>query len=195
MDQARFRKQLDFIVEVDKVKEILRKSKLFTRSRYENDAEHSWTICLMAVLLREYANDEVNLERVMKMLLIHDIVEIDAGDTFLYAKERATVRASEEAAARRIFGLLEEDQAKELYSLWIEFEERATSEAKYARVLDRLEPIFSNYVNEGYTWKEHGISLDMVIEKNGIVEEGSKEIWAFVRALLDECVEKGYLAK
>jgi putative hydrolase of HD superfamily len=193
MDSNRLKSQLDFIFEIDKVKNILRKSKIFDASRFENDAEHSWTICIMAVLLKEYSNFDVNIEKVMLMLLIHDIVEIDAGDTFLYAKERESAHDKEEIAARRIFGLLPEDQSKFLYEIWTEFEERRTNEAKFASVFDRLEPILQNYKTEGYTWKKNGISRNMVLEKCKHIQDGSREIWEFFKCLLDECVEKGYL--
>lgn len=193
MDEARFKSQLDFIFEADKVKGILRKSKLFDGSRFENDAEHSWTICLMAILFKEYANFEIDLERVIAMLLVHDLVEIDAGDTFLYSKERAAAHDKEELAARRIFGLLPADQADRFMEAWEEFEERKTNEAKFASVFDRLEPVLQNYETEGYTWKKNGITKSQILEKNRHIQEGSKEIWDFFLSLIDDCVRKGYL--
>ncbi|MBU0927585.1 MAG: HD domain-containing protein [Spirochaetes bacterium] len=193
MDSDRLRKQLDFIYEVDKVKHIVRKSKVFDGSKYENDAEHSWTVCLMACLLREYANFEVDIARVLLMLLIHDIVEVDAGDTFLYAEDRDSAPDREAAAARRIFGLLPDDQAGPFLAAWEEFEARETNEAKFASVFDRMEPVLQNYKTEGSTWKKHGITRRMVLEKNRHIENGSAELWRFFQALLEECVEKGYL--
>lgn len=187
-------KQLNFIVEIDKVKSIFRKSKLFHENRFENDAEHSWTICVMALLLKEYANFTVNMERVIPMLLIHDIVEIDAGDTFLYSTQRDTVQADEKKAAERIFGLLDTDQKTFFKELWEEFEERKTNEAKFASVFDRLEPLLQNYMLEGDTWKKYNIKYEMVIEKNKHIQEASNEIWEFVIKLLDKAVEKGYLS-
>lgn len=192
MDRARLLGQLDFLYETDKIKGIIRKTKLFDGSRFENDAEHSWSICLMAVLLREYANFEVDIGKVTRMLLIHDIVEIDAGDVYLYAAERKDAAEREKKAAERIFGMLQPDQAREFRDLWEEFEEKATNEAKFAAVFDRLEPVLQNYRNRGAAWKEHGITKAMVIGKNRHIEEGSKELWRFVRDLLDECEEKGY---
>lgn len=192
MDDSRLRNQLDFMYEVDKIKNIVRKTRLFDRSRFENDAEHSWTICLMAFLLREYADFGVDIERVVAMLLVHDIVEIDAGDTFLYAAERAGAAEREEKAAKRVFGMLEEDQAEEFYGLWAEFEARETNEAKFAAVFDRIEPILQNYRNEGSTWKQHGITKAMVIERNKHIAEASTELWRFVLSLLDECQAKGF---
>jgi putative hydrolase of HD superfamily len=193
MDEARFKSQLDFIFEADKVKGILRKSKLFDGSRFENDAEHSWTICLMAILFKEYANFEIDLERVIAMLLVHDLVEIDAGDTFLYSKERAAAHGKEELAARRIFGLLPADQAGRFMEAWEEFEERKTNEAKFASVFDRLEPVLQNYKTEGYTWKKNGITKSQILEKNRHIQEGSKEIWDFFLRLIDDCVRRRYL--
>jgi len=193
MDDSRFKRQLDFIIEADKVKGILRKSKLFDGSRCENDAEHSWTVCLMASLFREYSNVDIDIERVMLMLLIHDIVEIDAGDTFLYSTERDAAFGKEESAARRLFGILPADQAEHLIGIWKEFEAKETNEAKFASVFDRLEPVLQNYRTEGFTWKKFGITKSAVLEKNRHIEAGSKEIWAFFVRLIDECTEKGYL--
>ena len=188
-------KQLDFIVEVDKIKDIVRKSKLFNGSRFENDAEHSWTICVMALLLEEYSNFSVNIERVFSMLLIHDIVEIDAGDTFLYSSERKDAYNKEEMAAERIFGKLEKIQKEYFIKLWKEFEIKETNDAKFATVFDRLEPLIQNYLTEGYTWKTNNITYNMIIENNQHIEKGSKEIWKFVLKLLDKALEKGYLNK
>jgi putative hydrolase of HD superfamily len=191
----RLEKQLRFIVEIDKVKGILRKSKLFDGSRFENDAEHSWTISIMALLLKEYSNFSINIEKVILMLLIHDIVEIDAGDTFLYSAERNNVHNIEKKAAERIFGLLDNDQKEFFINLWNEFEEKGTNEAKFASVFDRLEPLLQNYLTEGYTWKKNNITYDMIIENNKHIENGSKEIWKFVLELLEKAMEKGYLTK
>jgi putative hydrolase of HD superfamily len=191
----RLEKQLNFIIEIDKVKKIIRKSKLFDGTRFENDAEHSWTICIMAILLKEYSNFHINIERVIVMLLIHDIVEIDAGDTFLYSSERNNVQNNEKKAAERIFGLLDNDQKDYFLNIWNEFEEKETNEAKFAAIFDRLEPLLQNYITEGYTWKKYNITHEMVIENNKHIEKGSKEIWEFVLKLLDKAVEKGYLLK
>jgi putative hydrolases of HD superfamily len=193
MNTKRFKNQLDFIIEADKIKNILRRTKIFDSSRFENDAEHSWTVCLMAVLLKEYSNFEINIEKVLIMLIIHDIVEVVTGDTFLYAKERDTAYLNEEVAARQIFGMLPPDQSKYFYDIWKEFEERKTNESKFASVFDRFEPLLQNYKTEGYTWKKHGITKSIVLEKNKYISEGSIEIWNFFLALLDECVQKGYL--
>ena len=191
----RLEKQLNFIIEIDKVKNILRKSKLFDGNRFENDAEHSWTVCIMALLLREFSNFSVNIEKVIIMLLIHDIVEIDAGDTFLYSAERKNAYNNEKDAAERIFGLLEEEQKEYFIKTWKEFEEKETNDAKFATVFDRLEPLLQNYITEGYTWKKYNITYDVIIKNNKHIENGSKEIWQFVLKLLDKSIEKGYLTK
>ena len=190
----RLEKQLRFIMEIDKVKNIVRKSKLFDNSRFENDAEHSWTICIMALLLEEYADFPVEISRVIIMLLIHDIVEIDAGDTFLYSAERDNAQVNEKIAAERIFGMLDPDQKKYFLDIWNEFEDGKTNEAKFAAVFDRLEPLLQNYITEGFTWKKFGITHKMIIEKNKHIKNASEEIWEFVQKLLDEAVKKGYLA-
>ena len=194
-DGLRLQKQLNFIIEIDKIKDILRKTKLIHNNRYENDAEHSWSICVMAMLLEEYSNFKVDILKVMKMLLIHDVVEIDVGDTFLYARTRQNVKVEEQETATRVFSILEADQQQEMMSLWLEFEAKKTPEAKFATVFDRLEPILQNYLNEGGSWKELEITYEKVIAFNEHIAEGSAEIWCFVLAMLDDAVEKGYLKK
>jgi putative hydrolase of HD superfamily len=193
--KPRLAQQIAFILEVDKVKHILRKSKLFDGSRFENDAEHSWTICMMAMLLSEYSNFPIDIERVMKMLLIHDIVEIDAGDTFLYSKDRQDAAEKELKAAERIFGLLPAEQFNELVSIWREFEAKESNEAKFAAVFDRLEPLLQNYMTQGFTWKANSVTYEMVFKANMHIKEGSTELWKFVQNLLEESVNRGYLAK
>ena len=192
---GKLEKLLGFIVEIDKVKSIFRQSKLFDSSRFENDAEHSWTICIMALLLKEYADFPVDISRIIPMLLIHDIVEIDAGDTFFYSARRQDAHIDEEKAAGRIFGLLDEDKKEYFMGIWNEFEERITNEAKFATVFDRLEPLLQNYLLSGYTWKKFNITYGMIIEKNKHIAEASGEIWNFVLKMLDKAVEKGYLLK
>jgi len=193
MNGENIQKQIAFIVEVDKIKHIFRHSRLFDSSRYENASEHSWTACLLAVLLKDCSNTEINLERVLIMLLIHDIVEIDAGDTFLYSKDRQFAFEKELIAAERIFGILNTDQKKNYMDLWVEFEDRQTAEAKFAAVCDRLEPILQNYLNQGAIWKKHNITRKQVIEKNRHIAEGSEEIWSYVECLIEESVKQGYL--
>jgi putative hydrolase of HD superfamily len=163
LGNKRFERQLDFIVEIDKLKSIARKSMVFDGSHFENDAEHSWTISVLAILLKEYSNFEINIERVLIMLLIHDIVEVYAGDTFLYSEKRESAHIDEEKSAKKIFGFLEEDQKEYFINIWKEFEERKTNEAKFAAVFDRMEPLLQNYMTKGYTWKENKITYQMVL--------------------------------
>jgi putative hydrolase of HD superfamily len=183
---ARLRAQVAFIIEADKIKQIIRKTKLFDGSRYENDAEHSWTIALMAAVLAEHARAPVDLGRVVSMLLIHDLVEIDAGDTFLYAAERDGAHAKEVLAAERVFGLLPPDQATRFKALWEEFEARETADARFAGALDRLEPIMQNWQTGGTSWVEHGIKKEQVLAKNAYIEGGSATLWEFVQGIIDE---------
>ena len=190
----KLQKQIEFIEELDKLKSVVRRTRLLDNSRYENDAEHSWHIATMAIALSEYANEPVDILKVVKMLLIHDIPEIDAGDAFLYdEKSRERNKESEKRAAIRIFGLLPGDASKELVELWEEFEKKATPEAKFAGALDRLEPLFQNYKTCGYAWKKHGITRSQVMKMNACIEHGSKTLWEFAGRLIDESVEKGYL--
>lgn len=194
LGNKRFERQLDFIVEIDKLKSIARKSMVFDGSHFENDAEHSWTISVLAILLKEYSNFEINIERVLIMLLIHDIVEVYAGDTFLYSEKREAAHIDEEKSAKKIFGFLEEDQKEYFINIWKEFEERKTNEAKFAAVFDRMEPLLQNYMTKGYTWKKNKITYQMVLEKNRRIEEGSEEIWEFIKKILDVSKERGYIA-
>ncbi|MCD8043719.1 MAG: HD domain-containing protein [Tannerellaceae bacterium] len=193
MIPERLVKQIEFIKEIDKVKYILRKTKLINSDRNENDAEHSWHLAVMAIVLAEHSNEPVDILKVVKMLLIHDLVEIDAGDTFIYDTQKNHSNTNEERlAANRIFGLLPSDQAEEFIELWEEFEAGKTQEAKFARSMDRLEPLLQNYSNNGGTWREYEISYNTVYEKKKIVREGSETLWSFVENLLNESVEKGF---
>ncbi|SDT66351.1 putative hydrolases of HD superfamily [Mucilaginibacter mallensis] len=188
-------KQVAFIHEIDKVKYILRKTKLFNSERNENDAEHSWHLAVMAIILAEYANEPVDVLKVVKMLLIHDVVEIDAGDIFLYDTNIShTNTAAEQKAAERIFGLLPTEQAEELIAIWEEFESGETMEAKFARAMDRLEPLLQNISNKGGTWKEFDVRYEKVLEKKGVIAKGSEHLWAFAKELIDESVKNGILA-
>lgn len=181
-----FYKQLEFLREIDKVKSIYRKSKTYTGEKYENDAEHSWHICMMAMVLAQYSNEPIDVIKVIKMLLIHDIVEIDAGDTFLYADHRDEVFEKEKQAAERIFGLLPENQKKELFALWLEFEEKKTAEAKFAGSIDRFQPMYANYLNQGSTWKENGVQYEQVVAKNKVIAEGSEVLWDYAQGVLNQ---------
>ena len=195
MDHERLRKQIQFIVEIDKLKRIYRQTLLMDGSRNENDAEHSWHLALMAMVLSEYAAArELDISRVMKMVLVHDLVEIDAGDTFYYDEKGNLDKADrEQLAADRIFGLLPSDQAEEFRALWEEFEERKTDEARFAASMDRLEPQLQNYHTNGHTWKKYDVRKPRVLERNHTIREGAPDLWEFVKELLEDAVRKGIL--
>ena len=197
MTNGRLEQQLAFILEADRLKTILRRSRILDQSRYENDAEHTWHLMLMAVMLKEHANaPNLDLMRVLKMLVIHDIVEIDAGDTFAYdEKGHEDKFEREEAAAKRIFGLLPSDQAGECYALWREFEDRETPESKYAAAIDRLQPMLLNFHSEGAAWQLHGVRSEQVYKRNAHIEEGSNALWLYAKKVIEEAVEKSYLAR
>ncbi|WP_096183052.1 HD domain-containing protein [Effusibacillus lacus] len=182
-------------MEIDKLKQIFRQSFLTDKTRNENDAEHSWHLAMMAIVLSEYANQpDLDLLRVVKMLLIHDIVEIDAGDTFAYdVKGYEDKEERELQAADRLFNLLPPDQAEEIFALWREFEERKTPESSYANALDRLQPMLQNYFSEGQSWRRHNLTSDRVLERNSSIREGSETLWDFAREMIRSAVDKGYL--
>lgn len=190
----RFHQQIQFIIEIDKLKGILRQTLLTDASRQENSAEHSWHIALMAVLLAEYAPQPIDVLRVMKMLLIHDLVEIDAGDTFCYDTAAHHDKAArEEAAAQRLFGVLPDDQRDDLRSLWDEFEARNTPDAQFAAALDRIQPFLHNQQTEGGTWRLHGIRRSQVMQRMAPVKDGIPDLWDWLEAAIDGCVEEGWL--
>ena len=188
----RLRQQMEFIVEVDKVKNIMRQTYLSDAGRKENDAEHSWHLALMAVLLKEYSNEEVDLSKVVPMVLIHDLVEIDAGDTHAYDEVGAATKAERETkAADRIFGLLPEDQKKWFRELWEEFEEYQTPEARFAHVLDNCQPLLLNDASGGRSWAEHGVKKSQIYKRNQYTGEGSREIWEYMKELIDKHIDLG----
>lgn len=193
-DDERFQKQMDFILEIDRAKNIMRQTYLADGMRKENDAEHSWHLAIMAFLLAEYANEDVNVLKVIKMVLIHDLVEIDAGDTYAYDMAgNKTKRAREEAAADRIFNILPSDQAGQLRSLWEEFEAQETPEAKFAHALDKCQPILLNDASGGRSWKEHEVHSNQVLERNKKTPEGSRDIWKYVSGLIEKNINNGNL--
>lgn len=189
-------KQIHFIKEIDKLKYIQRKTKLMNSDRNENDAEHSWHLAMMTIVLAEHSDHPVDVLKVLKMVLIHDIVEIDAGDTFIYDSLKSHSNTDEElAAAKRIFGLLPKEQAEEFIAIWQEFEEGVTVEAKFAKSMDRLEPLLQNVSNNGGTWKEFDVSYQQVYNKKKVIRQGSASLWAYAESLINESVEKGILKK
>jgi len=191
----RLEQQIAFILEIDRLKTVLRQTVLTDQSRRENTAEHSWHLAMMALVLAEHSNEKPDLHRVLKMVLVHDIVEIDAGDTFCYDETGNEDKVErEQRAADRLFSLLPEDQARELRDLWEEFEERESRDARFAAGLDRMHPILLNLATEGYSWRKHGITRDQVVERNSSMAEGSQTLWEHVSALIDEAVASGLIA-
>lgn len=189
-------RQINFIKEIDKVKYIQRKTKLFNSDRNENDAEHSWHLAVMAIVLAEHSNEDIDVLKVVKMVLIHDIVEIDAGDTFIYDTQKDHANTDEERlAAHRIFGLLPKEQAEDMIAVWEEFKAGETKEAKFAKAMDRLEPLLQNTSNEGGTWNEFGVDYNKVYEKKKVIDNGSNTIWHYAEKLINDSVEKGILKK
>ena len=193
MDE-RLKKQLDFALEIDKEKNILRQTHLSGHGRNENDAEHAWHMAIMAYLLREYSNEPVDITRVMLMCLIHDVVEIDAGDTYAYDEEgKKTQKAREEAAKERIYSLLPEDQKEELAAIFDEFEESKTPESKFAHAMDNLQPLMLNNGNDGGDWREHGVSAKQVYGRQSRTKEGSEKLYEVTDQIIKKHREKGNL--
>lgn len=192
MEQSRLKKQMEFMVEMDKTKQITRQTYLADGSRKENDAEHAWHLALMAYLLREYAKEEVDITKTMVMVLIHDLVEIDAGDTYAYDKKgNLDKRDREVKAAERIFPILPSDQAEELRELWEEFEANQTPEAKFAHTLDNLQPLLLNDASGGKSWREHQVLLEDVLKRNRHTKDGSEILWEYAKECIDKNVEIG----
>ena len=191
MDE-RLEKQLAFCLEIDKEKNIFRQTHLSGHGRNENDAEHAWHMAIMAYLLREYANEEVDIAKVMLMCLIHDIVEIDAGDTYAYDEENLrTQKAREDAAKERIFSLLPDDQKQEMTALFDEFEDYQTAESKYAHALDNLQPLMLNNSNGGSDWVEHGVKADTIYGRQRKTKQGSVRLYEVTDQIIKEHIRKG----
>ena len=191
---APLERQFAFILELDRLKGVLRRNSLLDRSRRENSAEHSWHVALMALVLSEFATEPVDTSRVIELLLVHDLVEIDAGDTFAYDTQGATTQAQrEQAAADRIFGLLPDDQAKRLRARWDEFDASETPEARFALALDRLMPMIHNALTEGSAWQEHGVRAEQVRRRAESIDRGAPALGALARRLIDEAVAAGHL--
>ena len=191
----RLSKQLEFSLEIDKEKNVFRQTHLSGHGRNENDAEHAWHMALMSYILREYANEEVDIARVMLMCLIHDIVEIDAGDTYAYDEEGKKTQADrEEAAKQRIFSMLPDDQRDELTALFDEFEAGETAEARYARAMDNLQPLILNDSNDGGDWREHGVRAEQVYGRQRRTRLGSEELYEVTDSIIKKHIEKGNLS-
>lgn len=189
-----FEKQIAFIMELDKIKKIGRQTYLSDASRKENDAEHSWHLALMVFVFADYANEPIDVLRTMKMVLLHDVIEIDAGDTYAYDTEgNKTKREREVKAADRIFGLLPKEQAAEYRGLWDEFEAMETPEAKFANMLDKVQPLLLNDASGGKSWEEHGVKKSQVLARNERTHEGSEELWAYAKSLIEKNAANGKL--
>lgn len=192
---SRLEQQLALLIELDQLKSVLRRTRVKSaEGRLENSAEHSWHVALMAILMEEHANEPVDIARVVKMLLLHDIVEIDAGDTFVYdAVASAEQEEKELAAAKRLFGMLPEEQGRALFELWLEFEAAESADAKFAKALDRLIPMLLNYHNDGQSWQEHRVTREQALTINKRIGLGSEVLWEKAQQVIAEATEKGWL--
>lgn len=195
-NSERFKRQVEFLLEIDRLKHILRQTILLDCSRHENSVEHSWHISLSAMIFSEYAgSNRVDLDRVIRMLLLHDLVEIDAGDTYCYDEPAMLDQHErEQRAAERIFGMLPADQAQDFRKLWEEFEAAGTPEARYAHAMDRFQAFLHNYFTQGRIWRQHGIRRHQVVRRMQPVERGAPRLWDYVCTLIDDAVEKGFLS-
>lgn len=195
MYDQRLDKQFQFIREIDKEKKINRQTYLSDASRKENDAEHAWHAAVMTILLSEYANEKIDVLKTVTMILLHDVVEIDAGDTYAYDEAgKKTQRSREELAAKRIYGMLPEDQNQNLLELWEEFEEAKTPEARFARTMDHIQPLMLNDATNGKSWLEHAIELSQVLARNKHTAEGSEKLWEYAKEnWIDRNVKNGRL--
>ena len=197
MDYQRLSKQMEFIVQIDRLKQILRQNIVIGSSRQENDAEHSWHLAVMAIMFSEYVEaKEMDVLKVIKMVLIHDLVEIDAGDTFCY-DEQANLDKDEREnkAAEKLFSILPPDQAQDIWQLWREFEELSSPEACFAACLDRLQPLLLNYHTNGHTWKKPGVTSQKVLKRNAILEKNVPELWEYAKGIIEDSVKKGLLQR
>jgi len=184
---------LNFIVEIEKLKDVLRKTRPVGLDRYENSAEHSWHVCISALMLKDYADDEINIDRVIKMLLLHDLGEIDAGDTIVYAAETVENKAKEASGINRLLNILPPEQAKDYIELWHEFELGVTADSVYAKAIDRIPPLLHNIHGEGHSWKTHNISKEQVFSVNSRIGKGSKQVWTSLEQKLEKAVSQGLL--
>ena len=186
-------KVLSFIVEIEKLKDVHRKTRPVGLERYENSAEHSWHVCLSALMLKDYANEDVDINRVIKMLLIHDIGEIDTGDTIIYASETQQLKDDEAAGLERILNILPAGKVEEYMALWNEFEAGETPDSKYAKAIDRVPPLLHNLHGNGHSWRKHNIPKEKVFSLNSRIAKGSEKLWRVLEAKLERAVETGVL--
>ncbi len=196
LDNDRLKKQLEFLVEIDKMKQVFRRTVLVDKSRRENDAEHSWHFALYGMLLNEYCSDDIDVNKVMKIGLVHDLVEVYAGDTFAYdEKGKIDKQQRELEAADKLFGMLPDDQRDEIRALWDEFEAKETKESRCANVCDRLQPLIHNFLTDGHTWKEGDVSSAQVLKRMDIIRETSPELWKVVTGIVETSINQGILKK
>ncbi len=194
MKDDRLKQQINFILETDRLKSIYRRTYLADGSRFENDAEHSWHLSLMAILLAEHSNSSIDILKVVKMVIIHDIIEIDAGDAYCYDAAANEGKAEREmAAAERLFSLLPNDQKEEFMFTWQEFEKNQSPEANFANALDRFQPVNLNYASEGKSWQENSITYDQVLKRNSVIKSGSDKLWDYAKKIIDSAVTKSYI--
>ncbi|WP_233558157.1 HD domain-containing protein [Alginatibacterium sediminis] len=187
-------KVLDFIIEIEKLKNVQRKTRPVGLDRFENSAEHSWHVCLAALMLKDSANEVIDINRVIRMLLIHDLGEIDAGDTIIYQSETPELKAKEYAGLKRLFDMLPNNQGTEFLELWLEFEAGMTPDAKYAKAIDRLPPLLHNLHGAGHSWKQHQISKEMVFKVNSRIAQGSEPLWHNLEDKLNQAASDGLMA-
>lgn len=184
---------LEFIVEIEKLKDVHRKTRPVGLERYENSAEHSWHVCLAALMLKEHADEPIDIDRVIKMLLIHDLGEIDAGDTLIYQSETAENKAAEAAGVTRLLGMLPDGKGNEYLTLWHEFEAGETADSRFARAIDRVPPLLHNLHSDGHSWRENRVPKEKVFALNARIGQGSQALWETIRARLEEAVDRGVL--
>ncbi|MEF1284960.1 MULTISPECIES: HD domain-containing protein [unclassified Vibrio] len=195
MSASRLEQQLALLMELDQLKSVLRRTRVKSaEGRLENSAEHSWHVALMAILMEEHANQPVDISRVVKMLLLHDVVEIDAGDTFVYDVAASAQQEQKELeAAQRLFGMLPSDQGQSLLELWLEFESATSADAKFAKALDRIIPMLLNYHNQGQSWQEHGVTRQQALTVNQKIEYGSEALWEKAQQIINDATLNGWL--
>ena len=181
---------LEFMIEIEKLKDIHRKTKPVGLPRYENSAEHSWHVCISALMLKDYANEKINIDRVIKMLLIHDLGEIDSGDTIIYESENKELKDKEAAGVRRLLDMLPNGKTKEYMNLWYEFESGKTNDSKFAKAIDRVPPLLHNIYGQGNSWNKYNISKDDVFSLNQRINEGSQKLWEVIKEKLNEAVSE-----
>ena len=184
---------LKFIIEIEKLKDVHRKTKPVGLDRYENSAEHSWHVCLSALMLKDFANEKIDVDRVIRMLLIHDLGEIDGGDKIIYQSESKEQKTNEAAGVERVLDFLDANKRIEYMDLWFEFESGETPDSKFARAVDRVPPLLHNLYSEGHTWKKHNITKEQVFSVNSRIDEGSRELWESIKSKLEEAVATGIL--